>query len=223
MDDTGEGYLTLYGSTATSASVWKPSQTVLLIANPGWRIDRTAKLSLNANSQLHIDPNMADARYVRALAQRLTKREHVNPPFPSDVFDVNEAENAAVKVLYKLGEIDEFVRSNPREKAVGFISVIITELHILTNFKRGMLMSGECCGVPIFASSVKADCKQCEQRSRCLPAQEYVSEDSLLTYTDTLRINPRIVRFSPFSPVVIVHADPSKHNTESRFPQRDSS
>lgn len=177
FDDTSEGYLTLYGSVSESASSWQPSHTVLLIANPGWRIDKTAKLTLNANTQVHVNPNMEDARYVRALARRLVKKEHVNPPFPSDVFDAQEAENAAVKVLYKLGEIDEFARSSPREKAVGYISVLITELNIVTNFKRNMLMSSECCGLPMFSSSLKEKCQRCEKEN-------------------VLRINPRIVSSS---------------------------
>ncbi|KAF1971037.1 hypothetical protein BU23DRAFT_537230 [Bimuria novae-zelandiae CBS 107.79] len=174
FDNTADGYLTLYGSVSESASTWQPSHTVLLIANPGWRIDRTAKLSLNANTHLHVNPNMADARYVRALAQRLTKKEHVNPPFPSDVFDAKGAENAEVKALFKLREIDEFARSNPKAKAVGYISVLITQLHIVANYKRNMLMSSECCGIPIFASTLTAKCRQCERE--CV-----------------LRINPRIL------------------------------
>lgn len=175
LDDTAQGTLTLYGSASNSASAWQPSHTVLLIANPGWRIDRTAKLSLNANTQLHIDPDMADARYVRALAQRLTKREHVNPPFPSAMFDTEAAETAAVRVLYTLADIDAFVRNNRREQVMGYISVLITELHILTNYKRSMLMGNECCGLPVYANAVTAKCRQCEKQ---VP----------------LRINPKIVR-----------------------------
>lgn len=174
LDDSSEGYLTLYGSVSGSATTWKPYETVLLIADPGWRIDKTAKLFLNANTQVFINPVMAEARYLSALAQQLTKKEHVNPPFPSDVFNAKEAELAAVKVLYKLSEIDEFARTNPREKAVGYMSVILTELHIVMNYKREMLMSNECCGKPIFASKVKATCQQCDKE--CM-----------------LRINPRIV------------------------------
>lgn len=41
-----------------------------------------AHLSLNANTRVDTDPNMSDALWLRALAQRLTKKEHVNPPFP---------------------------------------------------------------------------------------------------------------------------------------------
>jgi hypothetical protein len=117
---------------------------------------------------------MADARYVRALAQRLTKKEHVNPPFHTDVFDVQAAEEAPVRVLYKLSEVDEFARKNPNEKVMGYISVIVTEVHVVSNFKRNMLMSTECCGLPIFANVVKAKCRQCEKEA-------------------ALRINPRIV------------------------------
>lgn len=174
FDDTAEGYLTLYGSATTSVSVWKPSHTVLLIANPAWRIGRIATLSLNGNTQLYVHPTLADARYVRALAQRLTKKEHVNPPFPTDAFDVKAAEASVVRVLYKLSEIDEFVRANPRETVLGYISVIITQVHVVTNFKRNMLMGTECCGLPIFANATEAPCKQCGKEV-------------------ALRINPRIV------------------------------
>jgi hypothetical protein len=176
LDDSHEGYLTLYGSVSASASLWKPYETVLLIADPGWRIDKSAKLSLNANTQIFIDPSIAEARYLRALAQRLIKKEHVNPPFPCEDFSAAEAERSKIKVLYTLSEIDEFARINPKEKAVGYISVIITELHIVTNYKREMLMSNECCGKPIFASKVKTRCRQCGREC-------------------TLRINPRIVSF----------------------------
>jgi hypothetical protein len=120
---------------------------------------------------------MADARYVRALAQRLTKKEHVNPPFPTDVFDVKAAEEVPVRVLYKLSEIDEFARRNPGEKVMGYISVVVTEVHVVSNFKRNMLMSTECCGLPIFANAVVAKCRQCEKDAE-------------------LRINPGIVSFS---------------------------
>ncbi|KAL1606389.1 hypothetical protein SLS60_003792 [Paraconiothyrium brasiliense] len=174
LDDTSEGFLTLYGSVSGSASAWIPYQTALLIANPGWRIDRSAKLSLNANTQLYIDPALAEARYLRALTQRLIKREHVNPNFPHDVFDAKEAEGAAIKILYKLSDIDEFVRTNPKEKAVGYMSIILTQLNIVVNYKREMLMSNECCGKPIFASKVVARCRQCDREC-------------------TLRINPRIL------------------------------
>jgi hypothetical protein len=80
---------------------------VLLISSPGWRIDRSTNLSLNANTRVDVDPNLSDALWLRALAQRLMKKEHVNPPFPDGVFDIEAAETAEVRILYNLADIDE--------------------------------------------------------------------------------------------------------------------
>ncbi|KAF2705896.1 hypothetical protein K504DRAFT_413870, partial [Pleomassaria siparia CBS 279.74] len=179
FDDTAEACLTLYGALCASASVWQPSHTVLLISNPGWRTGRTANLSVDANTRVDVDPNLGDALWLRALAQRLTKKEHVNPAFPDGVFNTMAADTAEIRILYNLADIDEFARANPKERFMGYVSVLITELNITINFKRNMLMSTECCGIPIFANAVTAKCKQCNKWK-------------------PLRINPRIVRvFSP--------------------------
>ncbi|KAH8725923.1 hypothetical protein GQ44DRAFT_706728 [Phaeosphaeriaceae sp. PMI808] len=161
FDDTADASLTLYGDLCASASSIHPHTTIFLISNPGWRIDKTAKLSLNANSRLDIDPDMRDARHLRALAQRLTKKQHVNPAFPP--FDLSAAENAAVRVLFSLAEVDDFARRNAREEIVGYLSVVITRLNIVTPFKRNMLMCNECCGIPVFANTLQAKCAQCDK------------------------------------------------------------
>lgn len=57
---------------------------------------------------------------------------------------------------------------------MGYISVLITQINITLNYKRNMLMSTEHCGIPIFANSPTATCKQCELQV-------------------ALRINPRIL------------------------------
>jgi len=187
FDDTADASLTLYGGLSDSASSFQPSKTVLLISDPGWRIEKTAKLSLNGNSRLDIDPDMGDARRLRALAQRLTKKEHVNPAFP-DV-DVNNFETAPVRALYTLADVDDFVRANPTQKLVGYLSVVLTGLYIVTPFKRNMLMSNECCGIPVYANRVAVECRQCGEMV-------------------ALRINPRIVRLLPSSLLhVDAHAD----------------
>jgi hypothetical protein len=99
----------------------------------------------------------------------------VNPAFP-DVHGVKGYENVAVRVLYTLADIDAFARSNPREQLVGYISVIITQLNIVTPFKRNMLLCNECCGIAVFANELEGKCKGCENAVK-------------------LRINPRIVSF----------------------------
>ena len=84
FDDTAEATLTLWGSSATSAAPWKVSHTILLISNPGWRIERKTWISLTSNTFVDVDPCVPDADWVRKFAMRLKKREHVNPPFPTD-------------------------------------------------------------------------------------------------------------------------------------------
>ena len=39
-------------------------------------------LSLTNSTHVDVDPCMIDAYWLRGYAQRLTKREHVNQPFP---------------------------------------------------------------------------------------------------------------------------------------------
>lgn len=199
FDDTASATLTLYGSLADSAPTFTPSHTILLISNPGWRIEKTAKLSLNANSRCDIDPDMADARRLRALAQRLTKKEHVNPGFTHTLAEVKVFEGASVKALYTLAELDEFVRGNWREKLVGYLSVVVTRMEVVTPFKRNMLLSNECCGIPVFANRVRVECRQC--------GREVV-----------LRINPRIV--SIFFVHCLAHLAPRSSHWSYGFADR---
>ena len=82
FDDTADVSLTLWGATLASVDPWQPSSTILLVTNPSLRPDRTPTISLVATTYVDIDPNIPDADYVRRYAQSLTKRDHVNPPFP---------------------------------------------------------------------------------------------------------------------------------------------
>lgn len=148
-----------------------------MISNPGWRIEKTAKLTLNANSRVDINPDIGDARRLRAVAQRLTKQEHVNPAFPA--IDVFFFEEAPVRALYSFADIDDFARANPREELLGYISCIITSLNIVVPYKRNMLLSAQCCGIAVFKNATSTTCKQCEKDVE-------------------LRINPRIVRIQPY-------------------------
>ncbi|CAN9237725.1 unnamed protein product [Alternaria alternata] len=165
FDDTADGQLTLYSSMCDSASLFIASKTVLLISNPGWRIEKLARLTLSGNSRIDIDPDMGDARRLRALAQKLTKKEHVNPPFPIADSLVDGFKTAAIRALYTFADVDDVARllSNKRSKETiaGYLSVIVTELNIVTTFRRNMLMSNECCGIPIFANNIEIECRQC--------------------------------------------------------------
>ena len=79
FDDTTDAKLTLWGPLCSSPAHWKPSYTILLITRPGLYGD---VLSLTTYTHVDVDPCMTDAYWLRGHAQRLTKREHVNQPFP---------------------------------------------------------------------------------------------------------------------------------------------
>ncbi len=83
-DDTSEATLTLWGRVAASANLWKASDTILLLSNPGFKDDTKPTLSINTETHIDVDPHMSDAYWLRGFAQRLTKREHVNQPFPEN-------------------------------------------------------------------------------------------------------------------------------------------
>jgi hypothetical protein len=87
--------------------------------------------------------------------------------------------------------MDDFARANPREQVVGYVSVVLTQLNIVTPYKRNMLMCNECCGIALFANETSAKCKGCERNVE-------------------LRINPRIVRpfhLTPHPPYTLIHGD----------------
>jgi hypothetical protein len=84
FDDTGEATLSLWKSMVDSAQSWAALCTVLLITSPGWRIDKNLWLSVTSNTMLDVDPMISDAFWLRGYAQRMIKREHINPPFPND-------------------------------------------------------------------------------------------------------------------------------------------
>ena len=82
FDDTFEAIMTLWESTCGSTATWKPSNTILLISGAGFKSEQRPSITINTGSSVEIDPDMRDAVWLRDFAQKLTKREHVNQPFP---------------------------------------------------------------------------------------------------------------------------------------------
>lgn len=101
------------------------SDTILLLSSPGLKLEGRTTLSIDTGTHVDIDPYMTDAFWLRKFAQNLTKREHVNLPFPKEgmdlesgifgrlievVFDTETVETALTseqRVLYTLADIDE--------------------------------------------------------------------------------------------------------------------
>ena len=84
FDETEESILTLWGCTIASSCGWIPSQTILLITNPGLHNGRGQNICLNNATLVDINPQMTDAERLRDYAEGSTKRDHVNQAFPDD-------------------------------------------------------------------------------------------------------------------------------------------
>ncbi|KAF2396773.1 hypothetical protein EJ06DRAFT_559428 [Trichodelitschia bisporula] len=163
FDHTGEASLTVWNVITASAAEWTPSETVLLLSNPSLRVDKYTRLSLSARSLVDVDPAIPDADWLRKYAKRAIRREHVNPPWPEGVFDLEAAANSQNRVLFSFAFLDEFARVAPKEKFTGYLSVIIMELRISELYRRERLMCNECCGIPLFANAPTLMCRNCEK------------------------------------------------------------
>lgn len=160
--------------TAKSGAPWKAGETVLLLEAPGWKIGRGTYLSLTTTTIVDVDPAISDADWLRRWASRQKVREAINPPFPEGVFDLNALITSPLRCLYTFGDLDEFTRAAPQETFQGYLSVLVMEVRLPENWKRGMLMCGECCSMSIYANAAESTCKGCDKKVE-------------------LRLNPRIV------------------------------
>ncbi|KAN0077904.1 hypothetical protein V8E54_006208 [Elaphomyces granulatus] len=156
-DQSGEAILTMFGRMAHSAQRWTPFSTVLLISRANWTLN--SRLSINSRTTIAVDPDIAELEQLRKSA--ISANSHVNQPYPENVFDVEALGLAPVKLKFTLADIDEFVRSQPNEVYLGYMSVLITEVNIVTLYRRRRLFSMECCNMPLFANALAVDCGQC--------------------------------------------------------------
>lgn len=111
-----------------------------------------------------MDPAIPDATWLRRWSLRLRVREAINPVFPSDVFDAGLVRRGSVRCLFTIADLDEFARCAPSETFQGYLSLVITEFKLLEYWKRQMLLSGECCSIPIYANSLSGICKGCDAK-----------------------------------------------------------
>lgn len=113
---------------------------------------------------MDVDPHTPDAVWLRKWALRQKSREAVNPPFPDDaLFDIDAVTFGPLRCLFTIAELDEFARALPGESFQGYLSVIIMECRLLECSKRGMLFSGDCCEIPVYANALIASCRGCEK------------------------------------------------------------
>ena len=106
LHHTAEATLTLWDALAASAALWKPSHTILLLSNPSFnRSEHRNTLSITAETLVDVDPEMRDAEWLRDYAQKLARREHVNPEFPEGGENKSVDMRAREKECRKEGEM----------------------------------------------------------------------------------------------------------------------
>jgi hypothetical protein len=158
FDDTAETTLTLWNEQCNSCQSWVPLITILLLtdaflkepASPSPNAVTSPRPSLNGQTInltpktfIEIDPALPDAGWLRTHAQGKIKREHVNPPYSEGVFDLDEVRSAEERVLFRVRDIDEFVRNRPNETHVGWFSVVLFELGLVRLHSKGQLCCNE--------------------------------------------------------------------------------
>jgi hypothetical protein len=165
FDHTGEVRMTVWDNMTESTKEWQPGLTILLISNPGYKVEYQGKGSVGIVRQtmIEIEPDFPDAEWLRKYAVGLTKKESLCLKFPGDVWDTEAAEYGAYRPLYTLAELDTWyvccqpspdshnklliirnrVRSDGHQVFTGFLSVTIMEMSLVSYHRRNMLMCAE--------------------------------------------------------------------------------
>lgn len=109
FDDTAEIPFKLWKDFIPTAKEWKPSETILLIANPGFKVEQWGKSSLGMThaTMVDIDPIFRDADWLRKHVTTLKKKENVKQEFPDNVWDIDTATNGLIRILFTIADVDD--------------------------------------------------------------------------------------------------------------------
>ncbi|GKT50364.1 uncharacterized protein ColSpa_10545 [Colletotrichum spaethianum] len=145
-DDTASCVLTLWEDKANSAKLWKPNETILLLTSPKFVPPRdtkpmpsTARISLNYNTIVDVNPNFQDANWLRGWVTNRVKEEGVYLPFPKGVWNAAEAVHGPVRPLFTLAEVDDFACADPATDFTGKLSLTILGTNLLELHRRKMI------------------------------------------------------------------------------------
>ncbi|PQE23650.1 nucleic acid-binding protein [Rutstroemia sp. NJR-2017a BVV2] len=156
VDHTGSVMWSIWGEDLNSSlESWEGKGTVLLITEPVFKVGFRGMggLSLGRNTWVDVEPECADARWLRRWWRgRERRRERVGMRVPEGVFE-EEGWEGPRPALFKLADVDEWARDEPHQTFTGFISVIILDVYLVQNYRRNMLMYTECCTTPHYTNS----------------------------------------------------------------------
>ncbi|KAI5927094.1 hypothetical protein F4810DRAFT_429913 [Camillea tinctor] len=171
FDDTASCILKLWGDKIASAKTWVPNKTILLISKPTCRIPAHSnprqstvypEVGIGYNSIVDVDPDFAEANWLRGKVQDMSKKGTVHIPFPSQAWDITHAMKGPGRILFTLGEIEDQVRQlDTKSDFTGKINVIIREIKLMEYWRKGKLCCTECCGIPLYSNKPIVSCKNC--------------------------------------------------------------
>jgi len=145
FDETDSCTLRLWEDKVSSAKTWIPGKTILLITNPRCRpADKknpNPELSIGISSMVEVDPEFAEADWLRKMAMNRTKREGVYIIFPEDFWDAETAMDGLDRTVFTLADIDDLARESPNRAFTGTLNLVILGVKIAENSRKGQL----CC------------------------------------------------------------------------------
>jgi hypothetical protein len=145
FDETESCILRLWEDKIPSAKSWIPGQTILLITNPRCRpADKKVlhpELSITLTSIVEVNPDFAEADWLRKMAANGTRKESVYIPFPEDVWDAETAMDGPDRTPFTLADVDELARESPNRIFTGRLSLIILGVKIAEHWRKSQL----CC------------------------------------------------------------------------------
>lgn len=155
-DQSSHASLSLSRPLFSSAQSWAKNKTVLLISYPRLCNQR---LSITSRSHIDIDPDITEAITLRKHVQR--ENCPINQPFPEDMFEIEALETSSMRLQFTFQSLSEFVAAGEEQVITGYISVILTQVTLMSLVTRKQLFSMECCDMPIYANKIMGKCGQC--------------------------------------------------------------
>jgi hypothetical protein len=164
--------LSISGVLTTSAREWEQHKTILLISSPAKHPG--GKLSVKARTLVEIDPVIDEAKGLRRWIQR--ENCPVNEQFPTHLFNMARIHQSRIRLQFTLSTLNSRICASPSRKHTGYLSVILTQLHLISLWSRHQLFSMECsCSHLVYANTRRSSCQQCG------------------TQNITLRLNPSLI------------------------------
>ncbi|KAF7914941.1 hypothetical protein BELL_0327g00060 [Botrytis elliptica] len=168
FDHTGETKMKCWSDLIESVKEWIPGKTILLVSNPMHKLDYGGKgiICWGRNTMVDVEPEFADANWLRKWANGLMRKESIGVEFPSEVWgeeDIEEAIYGPRTALFGLRDVEEWVRGGEGEVFTGWISVVLVELSLVRIWRRNMLFCGECCGIQLYSPTPSLECPHCSK------------------------------------------------------------